>query len=312
MSLSKGKCLLWSLWTLLMILVLAGCSGIQTTPPASRYSLVPPSSSTKAVSGELRASFLCLNNGEACLVNLPNGETMLVDTGGFDHGPDVFASLKGMKVDKIDHLVLTNVGDSHHTSNVITILNNSQVGKVYFPSRGLSLKGATQVLDAIDIVKAKNIPIIDVKTGLRILDLKNLGAMFLGPDDPLADCSAAFALTYGNHTFLFADDGHSKAERKIVEAQGTPSVHVISVGNTHRNLDGPKDVGSMVKKTQPEIAVIYGDVASDQLKGLKTEILRPNDLAPSARPATSNSILVVSSDGKKLTSAKTTLPAGVK
>jgi beta-lactamase superfamily II metal-dependent hydrolase len=83
--------------------------------------------------------FLSVGNADCSYIKLPNGETILIDTGDFKHSEKVISFLKEQALKSkngkplIDYIVLTHP-HSDHMGALIPIFNNFQVNKVYLPN----------------------------------------------------------------------------------------------------------------------------------------------------------------------------------
>ena len=88
----------------------------------------------KRAAGELRMHFIDVGQGDATLIELPDGKTMLVDGG---NGSDKTATTilrycNALKIKRIDYLLLTHA-DSDHCGGLDTIVRYKKIGRAFLP-----------------------------------------------------------------------------------------------------------------------------------------------------------------------------------
>ena len=67
----------------------------------------------QGVSGQLKAHFLDVGQGDSILIQLPNGQNMLIDAGTSEAGGSVVSYLKEQGINKINYLVATHPHADH-------------------------------------------------------------------------------------------------------------------------------------------------------------------------------------------------------
>ena len=85
--------------------------------------------------GELRIHFLDVGQGDATVIELPDGKTVLVD-GGDDTDPNkttLLRYLNALKIEVIDYLIVTHA-DADHCGGLDTVLKYKQVRNAYVPN----------------------------------------------------------------------------------------------------------------------------------------------------------------------------------
>ena len=84
--------------------------------------------------GEMRIHFLDVGQGDATVIELPDGKTMLIDGGDDDRETEktVMRYLTALKIVKIDYLVSTHA-DTDHCGALDTVVRYKEIGKVYMP-----------------------------------------------------------------------------------------------------------------------------------------------------------------------------------
>ncbi|MGD0152754.1 MAG: MBL fold metallo-hydrolase, partial [Thermacetogeniaceae bacterium] len=142
-----GRLLPSLLLTFLLLLSLAGCAqplgngSFQPGNPATSAQQPASPGSTGSglqplASGEMRVSVIDVGQGDSILVQLPDGETMLVDGGPTVAGPSVVAYLRRCGVKRIDYLVATHPHEDH-IGGLLDVLPQFTVDKI-FMTKGIT------------------------------------------------------------------------------------------------------------------------------------------------------------------------------
>jgi beta-lactamase superfamily II metal-dependent hydrolase len=85
-----------------------------------------------ALETPLEAHYIDVGQGDSILVQLPSGQTILIDGGTASAGYTVVAYLNRLGVSKIDHLIATHPHEDH-IGGLITVLRAIPIDKVYMP-----------------------------------------------------------------------------------------------------------------------------------------------------------------------------------
>ena len=88
----------------------------------------------KRIEGELRVHFISVGQGDATLIELPDGKTALIDTGNGTAESDkaLLRYLNALDIDRIDYLILTHL-DNDHIGGVDELLDNKKIIKAFLP-----------------------------------------------------------------------------------------------------------------------------------------------------------------------------------
>jgi competence protein ComEC len=106
-------------------------------PPSEwKYRLKQPDISKRG-EGELRIHFVDVGQGDATIVELPDGKVMLIDGGnGSDEAnKSLIRYLNALDVDFIDYLVVTHA-DVDHCGGLTEVLKYKEIGHAYLPLLG--------------------------------------------------------------------------------------------------------------------------------------------------------------------------------
>ena len=233
---------------------------------------------------EMQVHFIDVGQGEAILIQSPNGSTMLIDAGKRTSGQKVVSYLKKAGVTTLDKLVSTHP-HADHIGGMQDVFANFKVGKVYDSGFPHSSKTYEDFLTTID---KKDIPFEIAKRGMKIDLDKDLDVEILHPNNNKKDAnnsSVVIKLTYGSVSFLFTGDIEGEAEREILGSnKGKLNSTILKAG--HHGSKTSTSTG-FLSAVSPETAVIqsgagnsYGhphDETLSQLKNLGVKVYR-NDL----------------------------------
>ncbi len=206
-----------------------------------------------AANDNLRVHFVDVGLGDCTLVQLPSGVNILVDTGSPSSAPSVVKYLKSLKIDKIDHLILTHPHDDH-IGGIFSINDDFKISKHY--DNGISnfnselyrdyLKIVRQDLGRYEILQANESVVID-EVHLDVLN------PLLPPSGNLNNDSIVIKLTYRNIKILLSGDLGILGERRLLHIDADLESQILKIGH-----HGEKDSTSaeFLQKVSPEVAII--------------------------------------------------------
>lgn len=176
--------------------------------------------SARRPGGALTVTFLPVGQGDAAVVELPEGEVLVVDTGpgavgrGQTAGDRVVARfLEGRRIRRIDRLVLTHA-HADHTGGLAALAARFEVGEVWWAG---DLREGPPELEA----ELAGLPVRAPPLGAEQLGGARLEV--LGPVGPAAawptvnDGSIVLSVTYGARTVLFTGDAELGAEAALLD-----------------------------------------------------------------------------------------------
>lgn len=203
--------------------------------------------------GELRVWFLDIGQGDATLIETPNGEQILVDGGPGDAVLTKLGQIMSPLDRTIDAVVATHP-DADHISGLIPVLERYDVREVMYNGDVHD----TQTTDAF--VAAREAEPNAERPTVRVGDVFTFGDVTLTavwPTDAAvanADTntgSIVFLLTYGDTSVLLTGDAPEEAEQGFEDAVG--DIDVLKVG--HHGSVYSSSV-AFLEIARPEIAVI--------------------------------------------------------
>lgn len=242
----------------------------------------------------LKVNYLDVGQGDSTFIELPNGETMLIDAGNPGDGEKVISAIEEKGYKKIDYLVATHP-HSDHVGGMAEVVEGLEIGKVYMPKKSHSTASFEKMAGAIS---EKNLKISEAKAGVTVLEKDNLKIEILSPIsseyDDLNNYSAVVKIVYGENSFLFMGDAEKQVEYELMESGKALKSDVLKVGH---HGSSTSSANKFIKAVKPLYAVIscgkdndYGHPHKEVL-----EVLKKNQ-ADALRTDESGTI-VITSDG---------------
>lgn len=195
------------------------------------------------VEGQLTVRFLDIGQGDCELIQLPSGQTIVIDSG--DRGSPTVEMLKSYGVTDIDLLIATHP-HADHIGEMRDIMRAFKVKE--FWDAGVPHTTKTY-LDMLEERKAQNIKFAKPRRG----DKREIGDARLEvlspsnnlPDDNINNASIVVKLTYGETSFLFTGDAEVEAWQQMIDSVGSSlradllkaAHHGSSNGTTEQILD---------------------------------------------------------------------------
>lgn len=179
-----------------------------------------------------RAHFIALPVGEATLIQIENGSTILIDTGSLTSQPQLYRYLKQHQVRRIDGLFVTNE-EEEHIGNVQDILADFAVRTVYYPYQ-LEDEAFASVLRQYPHITFRALKRGDV---IEFHDENVINV--LHPDHQLSlspqDNSLVLQWQHGKNRFLFTSDISRQTEQELAHTFDLESqiLKVSDYGSIH-------------------------------------------------------------------------------
>lgn len=197
----------------------------QTHPPAT----TPPAG---AVNGRLAVHFIDVGQGDAILIQLPNGQNMLIDGGEASKSSVVVDFLKSKNVSHLDYLVATHP-HADHIGGLPAVIKEFSIGQVYM----LKVEHTTKTYEnLLTTIADKGLKIKTARAGVSLLNETGLSVGILGPVSEtykdLNNYSAVVQIAYQNTAFLFLGDAEKESEAELVARYGNAlAADVVKAGH---------------------------------------------------------------------------------
>lgn len=211
---------------------------------------------------KLNVHYIDVGQGDSEFLELPNGQTVLIDAGNPENGKQIVTYIKGLGHNKIDYLIATHP-HADHIGGMATVVNGLDIGKVYMPKASSNTKTFEDLLTA---VQKKGLKINTAKAGVNIINSGKLNIDFVAPvnitGDDLNQYSAVTKVTFGDNRFLFTGDAGVESEKQIT---ADVKADVLKVGH-HGSKTSTSQ--AFLSKVSPKYAVI--EVGKDNSYGHPT------------------------------------------
>ncbi len=251
----------WQLGVLAIVLgaafLAAGASGDGRTPVASPrrrvgfalasgFALVALEIAQRrsgAPRGQLRATFLDVGQGDAAIVDLPDGEAMVIDGGGLVGSPvDVGVRVLGPELRARRRRDIAVVVLSHphpdHFGGLATGLDGVRVGAIWDTGQGEREQVGGGYADLMAKARAHGVPIVRPEglCGVHHVGLARVEVLAPCPDFSSDrgpnDNSLVLRITYGARSMLFVGDAEHEEEGMLLgAARGGLHADVLKVGH---------------------------------------------------------------------------------
>lgn len=222
----------------------------------------------------LKAHFIDVGQGDSCFVELPNGQTMLVDAGTARYGRTVVDFVRERGFSRIDYVVMTHP-DADHIGGMAEVIGSLDVGQVFAPACGSTTRTWENLLD---VIAERGLTITTASAGVSVVESGELSVTFVSPESIVEgetnENSAVTWIDYGGRTYYLTGDadasdlaaaapghadvlkvshhGSSTGTSQALLGRVTPSNAVISVGAGN----------SYGHPTQPALALLYASGAN--------------------------------------------------
>ncbi len=197
----------------------------------------------------LTVHFIDVGQGDAILIQSPDGENMLIDGGEREAG--VMDYLRKNKVNSLDVLVATHP-HSDHIGGLIEVLKTIPVKKALIDGQTHTSGLYEDFLDAISQSPAA---LHQARRGNEIT-VGRLTFKILNPQTSflqgLNNNSVVLRLAYGNILFLFPGDAETEAEKSILSYTTDLKSTVLKVGH-HGSKTASSD--AFLAAVRPEVAI---------------------------------------------------------
>jgi competence protein ComEC len=217
---------------------------------------------------QLELTAIDVSQGDSLLVVFPDGETMLVDAGGFpgfermkrkpqlDIGEDVVSPyLWSRRIQRLDYAVLTH-GHSDHMGGLAAILDNFRPRKLWIGAEpetpGWEAIKRTAARDSVPIVALNRAAAPFSIGGARVRVLAPATDYVMG-DSAANDDSLVLEIRYGRRGVLLTGDAERPIEDDLVSSGLLQPVTLLKIGHHGSKTSSSEE---FLNRTAPEFALI--------------------------------------------------------
>lgn len=209
-------------------------------------------------SKNLEVNFMAVGQGDGILINFPNGEVMLVDTGppgndGRNIEYNIISFLNNQGIKDIDYLMLSHF-DADHAGGMPHLFKRKKVKRVLIPP----FKEKTELHNVLEAeVKKKNIGLNFLNSNM-VFKIADCRFDILNPElndlkEDRNENSIVFLLTHQNNSFLFTGDLSKEGENKIIQKYKLAEVDVLKAGHHGSKTSSG---GRFLDQINPKIIII--------------------------------------------------------
>lgn len=246
------------------------------------------------ISGNIRIHYIDVGQADSEFIELPNGESILIDAGETEDGKLVSDYIKNLGYSKINYVIGTHPHEDH-IGGMSYVLNNFDFDNIYMPNATTTTQTFENLLDTI---AAKNKTITEGKAGVYLINQNDLKVYMVAPVSSgysdLNSYSIVLRIIYKNRSFLFMGDATKLSENEITDDVKSDVIKVGHHGSS--TASGP----SFVVKVKSSIAII--SVGKDNKYNLPSSdvIKRWKKVGAKVYRTDENGTIIVTSDGNSL------------
>ena len=225
----------------------------------------------------LKVSFLDIGQGDAILIQTPNGHDMLVDGGGSDRVLEELSHEFSFFDRHLDVVVNTHP-DADHSTGLISVLQKYEVGTIVISP----VDGRTGVFEVLkksiegkksDVYVGKKGDTIDFGDGV-VAHILYPGSPYRGSKDDTNDASVSMVITYGDESVLLTGDLSTTHEEKLLQSVLPRHITIYKAGHHGSKYSSGDQLLSYIR---PEYSVIsagknnrYSHPSPDAIERLQT------------------------------------------
>jgi len=209
--------------------------------------------SSSGNAADLVIHFIDVGQGDASFIELPDGQNILIDTGGPAAGPRLVEYLRSLHIKKINHLILTHPHDDH-IGGIFSLLSEFEIDKLY--DNGFSNFSSNIYFDYVTAVRRNlsKYTILQAGESLTFQDTRiDVFNPMLPPTGNLNNDSIVLRLIYNDIRVLFAGDVSAPGEFRLLKVSTDLKSQILKAGH-HGENDALSE--KFLEAVRPEAALI--------------------------------------------------------
>lgn len=230
-----------------------------------------------SVEGTLQLHFFDVGQGDAALIQFPDGRNALIDAGPNASADELLQYLRELGVSRIDYLIASHPHEDH-IGGMDEVVNALAIGEIYMPRLASDLTPTTKAYERLlTAIQNKGLTIKRCRPLTDIIREEGTSLQVLSSDEAvhqdLNNSSAVVKLTFGNCRVLFTGDIEAEAETALLEANRDVAADLLKVGH-HGSSTSTSE--AFLQAVSPRFAVIscgrdnsYGHPNAQTLNRLK-------------------------------------------
>lgn len=267
--------------------------------------------SGQAATKEMQVHFIDVGQGDAILIESPNGETMLVDGGTKSAGDDLVAYLTSEQIKDLDYVVATHP-DADHIGGLIDVFAAYKVnnfvnsGKVHTSETYKELLEST-VNEGSNYIEPATGDFINLDSDTKVQVLHSES-----DTSDNNDASIVLKITYSQVSFLLTGDADTKIESDLI-AKYNVTATILKAG--HHGSSTSSSL-SFLQKVKPKATILsygadnsYGHPHDEVINNLKAVGSKMYSTAQDGTIVVTTNGVTYKISAKEFTSGSTNIPA---
>ena len=201
--------------------------------------------------------FIDVGQGDATLIQTPEGENILIDGGQRSHGNELVAYIKAQGIKKLDYVIATHP-DADHIGGLIAVLNSISIGEFVNSGKLHTTEAYEQMMR---LILDKNIKYSEPKSGDVLIAGEKLDTYLKviyanSNADDNNDASIVIKGGYYGTDVLFMADASTDIEALLLKSSIDLSAEILKAGHHGSNTSSSL---AFLQKVKPEtVTLSYG------------------------------------------------------